>query len=257
MARPLRFDDQFISIINEKIEGKFFFLFKIKVQSTAFCKKLNLQQSLRICGIYDLVIGVLIFFNFFKILDLQSSIIFTFEIMFLLIGLFFGILGIDSANNLRKTNAGIYKIWRYFITCAIPVLELSHLGNNFCYFTIQCDFLYYVSVSVIYFLINLYFTKIAWSFFVRLDKGHETLVIHGKHLEKMILDENYKINDVKKYIPPEIRDQNKMKFVQKENELVHFADQGTVVEEQMFAPKQNNLFFNAAAKNISNGKTQK
>ena len=56
---------------------------------------------------------------------------------------------------------------------------------------------------IAYLLINIYLTKIAWSFFIRLNKGHEILIIHGKYLEKMINDESYKISDVKNYVPPE------------------------------------------------------
>ena len=61
----------------------------------------------------------------------------------------------------------------------------------------------YLIFLAIYIAINIYWTKITWSFYIRLVKGHEILIIHGKYLEKMMNDESYKISDVKKYAPPD------------------------------------------------------
>ena len=49
-------------------------------------------------------------------------------------------------------------------------------------------------------IINLYFTKISWSFNTRLQRGQELLVIHGKYLEQMISNENQKIIDTQNLI---------------------------------------------------------
>ena len=58
-------------------------------------------------------------------------------------------------------------------------------------------------------IINIYAAKIAWSFNVRLQKGQELLVIHGKYLDKMMSNENEKIintqNEIKKNMEIELR----------------------------------------------------
>ena len=43
------------------------------------------------------------------------------------------------------------------------------------------------------FIINIYATKIAWSFNTRLQKGQDLLVIHGKYLDQMMSFENQRI----------------------------------------------------------------
>lgn len=67
MARPLKYDDQFISILSDKLYERFFF-FAVKVQSTSFCQKLNLQQALFLSGIVDFFMGFIVFCYFSKLL---------------------------------------------------------------------------------------------------------------------------------------------------------------------------------------------
>lgn len=250
MTRPLRYDDQFISIINDKFHESFLKIITLKVQSTAFFKRLNLQQSLQLCGLIDFFIGLIVFLYFFKLLQLkEEGILYAIENITLIISMFFGLLGFDSATNLKKYNGNIYKLWRIYFTFSIPVIELFQQIEGFCYYYYQCSFLFYILATTLYLIINLYLTKIAWSFCIRLDKGHELLIIHGKYLEKMMAEENYKINDVKQYIPPELRDKN-IRNVHKENELINLGNaQSNVIEEDAFAPSKNNPFFNAM-KNI-------
>jgi hypothetical protein len=69
MTRPLRYDDSFTSIINEKVHENFLLLFNIKVQSTAFQQKLNLQRSLIIVSLFDLFVGLVISLLFFLSID--------------------------------------------------------------------------------------------------------------------------------------------------------------------------------------------
>ena len=54
MSRPLMYDDQFTSLIHSNVRQKFLFCFQIKVQSTAFYRTCSLQNSIRICSLYDL-----------------------------------------------------------------------------------------------------------------------------------------------------------------------------------------------------------
>ena len=75
MTRPLKYDDQFKSIINEKINDKFLYLFNIKVQSTAFCKMLNLQKSLLISSLIDIFLEYCPCFCFFTALGNINRII--------------------------------------------------------------------------------------------------------------------------------------------------------------------------------------
>src|SRR5687767_13684822 len=116
MTRPLRYDDSFTNIINEKVHDKFLSVFTIKVQSTAFCQRLNLQRSLIVTSLYDIIFRLIIFFTFFNSIEVShESFLFFVENFFLIIGLCFGCVGLDSATNLRKMNTKIYKNWRIFI----------------------------------------------------------------------------------------------------------------------------------------------
>lgn len=211
MTRPLRYDDQFVNIINEKIHEKFLHIFNIKVQSTAFSQKLNLQKSLLIVSLFDLVIGIVFIIALFEsVKEMQEDLIFFLENFILMIGTFFGMLGIDSSTNLRKTNTRVYKNWRIFVTFAFPFLELINNFSFLCHYFSNCYKLQNFIIITILFLINIYFSKIAWSFYIRLSKGHELLIIHGKYLEKMMNDESYKLNDIKRYVPPQQLTGNKL-----------------------------------------------
>lgn len=204
MTRPLRYDDSFKNIINEKIHDKFLNIFNIKVQSTAFKQRLNLQRSLMITSLWDIISGTIILFAFFNsVKEKQEDIFFILQNFLLIMGILFGFVGIDSATNLRKVNTKIYKNWRIFITFAFPIIEIINNFSFLCYYMKQCSRFENFIFILIIFAINIYLTKIAWSFYIRLEKGHELLIIHGKYLEKMINDESYKLNDVKKYVPPE------------------------------------------------------
>jgi hypothetical protein len=204
MARPLRYDDSFMNIINEKVHDKFLNIFNIKVQSTGFHQRLNLQRSLMLSGLIDLIIGIFSSLAFFaNIPDANYQFLFCLENFLLIISFCFGCVGIDAASNLRKLNTKIYKNWRFFITFAFPILEIFNNFNYLCIYRTSCDTINDVIFLIVYFLVNIYLCKIAWSFWIRLQRGHELLIIHGKYLEKMINDESYKINDLKKYVPPE------------------------------------------------------
>jgi hypothetical protein len=204
MARPLRYDDSFTSIINEKVHDKFLFFFNIKVQSTGFQQRINLQRSLMVSGLFDIVIGLLMSLAFFaNIREANYQLIFYLENFILMISFCFGCVGIDAATNLRKLNTKIYKNWRFFVTFAFPLLELVNNFNFLCVYKTTCETINDAIFVIVLFVVNLYLSKIAWSFWIRLQRGHELLIIHGKYLEKMINDESYKINDLKKYVPAE------------------------------------------------------
>jgi hypothetical protein len=235
MARPLRYDDQFMTVINEKIHDKFLNLISMKVQSTAFFQKMNLQQALTLCSVIDFLIGLIIFFYFFIEIE-DEGFLYLSENFLLVLGMLFGIIGFDASTNLKKKNSGIYKNWRIFITFSIPLIELIQSNKEFCYFKKNCNFFRYFSITIIYLIINLYLTKIAWSFCIRINKNHELLLIHGKYLEKMIKEENYKVKDMKKYIPPQLL--KPQKNLQSEKDLISLGTSGNLVEEQMFAPNK-------------------
>ncbi len=206
MTRPLRYDDSFTNIINEKVHDKFLCIFKIKVQSTGFRQRFNLQQSLLITSLYDIFMGIIILIAFFNTVaeSKETQNIFFFAENFILImGILFGLVGIDASTNLRKINTGVYKTWRIFITFAFPILDTFNNFSFFCFYLVSCSKMQNLVIVWVLFFLNLYLTKIAWSFYIRIQKGHELLIIHGKYLEKMIDEESYKINDVKKFLPPE------------------------------------------------------
>ena len=135
MTRPLRYDDSFTNIINEKIHHKFLNIFNVKVQSTAFSQKLNLQRSLLIVSLWDIIFGLIIIIAFFNnIRDMHENLFFFLQNFIIIIGFFFGFVGIDSSTNLRKTNTKIFKNWRIFITFAFPFFELISNFSFLCYY---------------------------------------------------------------------------------------------------------------------------
>lgn len=250
MARPLRFDDQFASAINDQIDEKFLNFIRIKVPKTAFYKNLSLQSSLIIASSIDLFLGVIVFLYFFEILDnKEESLVFFFENIFFIFGMFFGILGIDSAINLKKTNSFIYKFWRIFITFSIVSIETYQMIiDSFCFFTKECKPLYFTSCIISFVLINVYLIKIAWGFCIRLDKNQVLLIIHGKHLEKMLSEDNYIIKDYNKFIPNEMKISNLRNYYQ-EKELINIASGNmSSIDEEVFAPKKKNPFLEAQNK---------
>jgi len=199
MTRPLKYDDSFTSILSQKLHDKFLNFLDIKVQSTAFFQRLNLQFSLVITSLWDVIFGIAIFLHSFN--QSYINLLHFIENFLFMIGTFFGILGLDAASSLRKLNSQIYKKWRIFITFIFPILEIVNNFSFICNFSEDCSGFKIFFVLVLIFAVNIYWTKIAWSFSIRLEKGHELLVIHGKYLEKMLQDESYKLNDVKKYVP--------------------------------------------------------
>ena len=91
--------------------------------------------------------------------------------------------------------------WRIAITIIIPLREfVQYTNKQICYYSACPNFIYYSGLSIGILIINLYCTKIAWSFNTRLQRGQELLVIHGKYLEQMISNENQKIIDTKNLI---------------------------------------------------------
>ena len=53
MSHPLKYDTQFTGLIQLNVRQKILFCFQLKVQSTAFYRTCNLQNSIKICSIYD------------------------------------------------------------------------------------------------------------------------------------------------------------------------------------------------------------
>lgn len=203
MTRPLRYDDAFNNILKEKMHEKFLNMLNLKVQSTTFCQKLNLQKGLFISALWEIIYGCVIFVYFLNHYHrhIRNSI-FIAENILCIISLFFGILGTDAAINLKKLNSRIYKNWRILFTFLYFVIEI---GNHFtfpCNFDRDCTTIEKTLFFILFILWNCYITKISWSFSVRLEQSHELLIIHGRYLEKMLGEESYKLHDNKKYTPP-------------------------------------------------------
>ena len=185
MSRPLIYDDQFKSLIKSDMKEKFFFCIPMKVQSSAFYKSLSLQDSIRICSIYDIICG------FFILFCGSSSF---WEIFFIILFFIFGILSIHNSINISKAYSKYYYFWRIFVTVFIPIKEfVNYNKEKMCYYSKCPTFLYYSGLSFGILIINIYAAKIAWSFNTRLQKGQDLLVIHGKYLDQMMSYENQRI----------------------------------------------------------------
>ena len=185
MSRPLIYDDQFKSLIKSDVKEKFFFCIPMKVQSSAFYKSLSLQDSIRICSIYDFICG------FFILFCGSSSF---WEILFIIFFFTIGVLSLNNSMNISKNFAKYYYYWRVFVTFFIPIKEFVNYNNEkMCYYSKCPTFLYYSGLSFGILIINVYAAKIAWSFSSRLQKGQDLLVIHGKNLEQMMSFENQRI----------------------------------------------------------------
>ena len=192
MSRPLIYDDQFKSLVKSEMKQKFLFCIPMKVQSSAFYKSLSLQSSLRICSVYDILCG------FFILYCGNNSF---YETLFICLFFFFGIMSINNSVNLSKRFSKYYYYWRIAITIIIPLREFAqYTHKNICYYSVCSNFIHYAGLSIGILMINLYCTKISWSFNTRLQRGQELLVIHGKYLEQMISNENQKIIDTQNLI---------------------------------------------------------
>ena len=185
MSRPLIYDDQFKALLKSEMKEKFFFCIPMKVQSSAFYKSLSLQNSIRICSIYDFICG------FFILFCGKNSF---WEIFFIILFFVFGIISMNNSINVSKSYSKYYYFWRIFVTLFIPIIEfIDYYNDKKCYYSKCPSFLYYAGLSFGIFIINIYTTKIAWSFNTRLQKGQGLLVIHGKYLETMMTNENQRI----------------------------------------------------------------
>ena len=185
MSRPLIYDDQFKSLIKSDMKEKFFFCIPMKVQSSAFYKSLSLQDSIRICSIYDIICG------FFILFCGSSSF---WEILFIIFFFAFGVMSFNNSINISKNFSKYYYYWRVFVTFFIPIKEFVNYNNEkMCYYSKCPTFLYYSGLSFGILIVNVYAAKIAWSFNARLQKGQDLLVIHGKNLEQMMSFENQRI----------------------------------------------------------------
>jgi hypothetical protein len=159
-------------------------------------------------------------------------------------GILFGLLGMDASANLRIKNAEIYKLWRFFISFALPVLEIfSFLNYKKCYLNQPCSIIQiFVGISLSL-VLNFYFTKIAWSFCIRLSRSQEILIIHGKYLEEMMRYEDDKIFDQKQkqYIPAKLHENKGFK--------VHEISLISQKEDDSFFPQKKPNIFSTLAKN--------
>ena len=166
-----------------------------------------------------------------------------------MMGMIFGLIGIDASSNLKKTNSQIYKYWRIFFTLYIPISELiNYTYSNFCYFNENCSLIYFLFISFTYFCFNLYLSKISWSFYIRLEKNHELLIIHGKYLEHMIREENTKINEtnLKKYISADkIYSQNINNSKKNNYNLIAYNEVSGELSEDQNKTRVKNPFLNA------------
>ena len=188
MSRPLIYDDQFKSFGNE-VNQKFFFCIKMKVQSSAFYNSLSLQNSLRICSIFDIICCFCL---------LYCGKYSFFEIIFAILFFFFGVMSINNSFNLSKNFSKYYYYWRISIVLIIPIREFFvYRKENICYYTECKSFFYYSGLSFGILIITFYLAKISWSFNERLQIGQELLVIHGKYWETMISNEMQKIMDTR------------------------------------------------------------
>lgn len=226
MARPLNYDDQFTSLINSNLKQKFLFCCAIKVQSTAFYKFLNLQNGLRVCSVYDFFFGLAILYCGFGAYSFLNLVI-------LCCAFFFCFFAFNLSNSLHKKFSLYYYQWRIVVLFLVPLEQLYYYNKSkYCYFTYQCaTFTFYFGMTLGLSIIHLYLTKIAWSFYARLQLGQELLIIHGKYLEQMLNNEKTKMTNASKYIPPQVN-----KF---EAELINFGLEGTVMDNNTFEPKSN------------------
>ena len=156
MTRPLRYDDSFINILKEKLHSKFLNIFTLKVQSTAFFQKFSLLQALLIVGLTDLVFGIVYTFIFFLIVHKDPGVVVMFQVLLVMIGFFFGLIGINASSSMTKKICHIYKNWRIFITFAYPLLEIINQFYIYCYFFENCSKILSFLLLVLVILSQLY-----------------------------------------------------------------------------------------------------
>jgi hypothetical protein len=245
MARPLRYDDQFTSIINERVTIRLFFCFKLKAQSTCFYKRINLLQGLLLCSLIDIIIAVYIFLQLIHVADYNSFTYLNIKNYISILGILFGFIGFDAAANLKKRSSRLYRNWRIFITILTIACELS-VGLTGVLYHDENIFIY-AAYMVCYIGVSTYMNKIVESFNTRLMLNQELLIVHGRYLEKMVENDSYRMNDnIKKYIPP-VKVEKKVDITD-DVEMVkvpNITQLGSSIEEDVFEPKAKNPFLNA------------
>jgi hypothetical protein len=237
MSRPLRYDDQFTSAINERVTITIFFCFKFKAQSTCFYKRMNLLQGLLLCSLIDIIIAIFIFLQLIQVADFNSFTYYNIKNYISIMGIPFGFIGYDAAINLKKNSSRLYRNWRIFITLMTIICELS-LGLTGVLYHDENIFIF-CAYLLGYVVISTYMNKIVESFHARLMLNQELLIVHGKYLEKMLENDSYRMNDnIKKYIPPKVKEKKE------DIELGQVTQLGMVIEDDTFVPKRN-PFLNA------------
>lgn len=203
MTRPLRYDDAFVNILKDKMHDKFLGVINLKVQSTSFCQKFNLQKGLLLTALFDITYGI-IFTTFFckNMHTYRGNTHFLLQGALSVLSIFFGLIGLDCALNLKKSHSAVYKNWRISMTFLFIFIEIANSFKNICFYTSECTSIIRGIYFVLFVIISSYITKISWSFNIRLEQSHELLIIHGKYLEKMLNEEIVKYDASKKYHPP-------------------------------------------------------
>ena len=195
--RPLKYDPQFQSLMNNNLKENFLFLFRMKVPDSMM-RKYSLQQGIMIIGFISL------FFDFLFLIFKKTNN--SFEKYIIYFDILFNLIAFHVALTLKCFYAKLYYYWRIILIFIFPYIEYFNFYRyNICFiFSYYCN-IYFIIIGILFFeIVNLYFIRIIWALYNHLYFGNYLLAINGCSLFNLLEKENIRIEIERVYKPPVI-----------------------------------------------------
>lgn len=195
--RPLKYDPQFQSLMNNNLKENFLFLFRMKVPDSMM-RKYSLQQGIMIIGFISL------FFDFLFLIFKKTNN--SFEKYLIYIEILLNLIAFHVALTLKCFYARFYYYWKIILLFIFPYIEYFNFYRyKICFiFSYYCN-IYFIIIGILFFeIVNLYFIRIIWALYNHLYFGNYLLAINGCSLFNLLEKENIRIEIERVYKPPVI-----------------------------------------------------
>ena len=198
--RPLKYDPQFQSLMNNNLKENFLFLFKMNVPNSMM-RKFSLQKAIMIISLISLFWDFI--FLYFTNYSFEKTIIYG-EIIF-------NIIALHVSLTLKCIYSRLYYYWKVLLLFFFPFIQYIKFKKDFIcfFFSFYCN-IYVIIIGILIFeIINIYFIKISWAIYNHLYQGNYLLVINGCTLFQLLEKENIRIEIERIYKPPVIEKKEK------------------------------------------------
>ena len=195
--RPLKYDPQFQSLMNNNLKENYLFLFRMKVPDSMM-RKYSLQQGIIIIGFISLFFDLL-----FLIFKKTNN---SFEKYLIYIEILLNLIAFHVALTLKCFYARFYYYWKIILLFIFPYIEYFNFYRyKICFiFSYYCN-IYFIIIGILFFeIVNLYFIRIIWALYNHLYFGNYLLAINGCSLFNLLEKENIRIEIERVYKPPVI-----------------------------------------------------